>query len=430
LLRLDREGGVWSNFYLGGTRSTTSARLADFSYESFTDEEDSRMSPMTKRAAVALTLLAAILVPSGVKIGSFFFDTLMLGSASRDVRQAQDRIFPKVIEDLKAWGQADLARELASRERDAGPALNRKLEWKGDLAGYDLEPLTTPDGPALMAACDKFPECGSDAFNSLNLATNAFDIFSQAMEFDHWSDSASSPVESLAKAHRLAVDSRKPTPDFRRIRGLGRAYLLTSLKEKDANVAVAAFTQALHMGKLLLTQQTPEAAAAGVAILDDVRAAYDMAIETKALDVGAIVPVASEDLRRFERLAQAVPAFFEPLTDPDRLEQILALDRTGSFACLGAARQFSPEGAALLAYVEPTIPGEADYRPYAAVATKAFAPSSPCQLPFEREAWDRREELRLAELESVRSIPWLRRSYFLMRATTSATDAAIPASVY
>ena len=389
------------------------------------------MKPMTKRtmakrAAIAIGLVAFILVPSMLKIGSFFFDTLFIGNAARDVRSAQSRAYPKIIEDLKAWSSSTMAQALAGRERDAGPALNRKLEWKGDVAGFDLEPLSTPDGAALMAACESFPECGEDAFAALNLATNAYDVFSQATEFDHWNINAASPIETLAKSGRIAMDSRKPTPDYRRLRGLARTYLFGVLRGKDAAAATEAFSQVAHMGALLITQQTADSAAAGLAMLADVRAGLEVAANSTLVDPAAIPTPSTEDVQRFERLAQAIPAFFSPLTDPKQLDQILALDRTGAFICIGATHQFAPEGVALISYAEPTIPGEVDYQPYIAVVEKLLAPSSPCQISFERETWARRESLQaqMGDLGGVRSLPWLRRSYFLLRATASAAETS------
>ena len=392
------------------------------------------MNPMTKRAGVAVALIALALIPSTVKIGSFFFDTLFEGPVARNVLALQDRAFPGAMDDLRAWADSPLAHVLAARERDAGPALNRKLEWRGEVQGFELEPLLTPDGAALMAACEQFPACGPEAFSALGLATNAFDVFSQAMEFDHWSVNVSSPVEALAKSGRIAVDSRKPTADFRRLRGLGRAYLLTAMHAKDPSLLLTPLSQVTHMGELLMTQQTSEGAISGVAMLADARdalTAFEASRAAKpaaeaALDLLASVLPPVEDVRRFERLAQVIPLFFVPLTDADRLGVLLAADKAGAFVCEGAARQFSPEAAALLVYAEPTVAGEVDYRPYVAVAETLLSPLSPCQMPFERETWTHREDLKIADLGGLHGLPWLRRSYFLLRATTSAAEAAAP----
>ena len=392
------------------------------------------MSAMKRRAALAIGLIAVILIPSAIKIGSFFFDTLFLGPSAQNANATLDRVFPKMMEDLATWSKSDLARDLGNRERDAGPALNRRLDWKGDLAGFALEPLNSPDGPALMSACEKYPECGAEAFDALALSTNAFDVFAQATEFDHWNADSSSPVEAAAKSTSFGVDSRKPIADFRRLRGLARAFALTSMRSKDPADASNAYKQILHMGRLLLTQQTPEGEAAGAAMLRDAKAAFDAAVAAQTLDPAKLPEApafaSEEDLARFERLAKTAPAFFEPLATADQVYQLITADRTGSFACLGAARQFSPEASATLAFAEPTAPGEADYRPYAAAASRVFAPSSPCHLTFEREAWNKRESLKVAELESVRAIPWLRRSYFLLRATSAAAEAATTAKGY
>lgn len=384
------------------------------------------MNSMAKRALVAISLVAILLLPSAVKIGSFFFDTLFVGDAIRDVRRAQDALYPKTIDDLAAWNQSELARDLSSRDRDAGPALNRRLEWKGDLAGFELEPTTgAPDGAALIAACENFPACEPQAYEALGLATDAFDLFSQAMEFDHWNVNHNSPIEATAKSGRMAADSRKPLPDLRRVQGLARAYMFSATKSRDANAALAAFQHVVHMAKLLMTQQTVEGAATGVQLLRDARAAATaIAATDKRLEAAPSAMPSEEDLQRFERLTASVPSFFAPLTEPAHLDSLLTADRMGAFTCIGAARQFSPENSALLAYAEPTAPGETDYRPYVSVAAKMLAPSSPCPLPFEKEAWARREDIRLAELESTRGVPWLRRSYFLLRALTSAAEAA------
>lgn len=291
------------------------------------------------------------------------------------------------IQDQKILAQVDFFRT-PSRSRDAGPFLNRQVEWS-IASGIEAHEklfiflLRAPTIQAPKEASEHLSRKKKEWLQLKNIGLDAdidFRWMQKLSRYDHWDYFSWDPMQkALADLGRVSWWTI-PTPNLSSLRPLVQLRLLRGLRTGEM---IPALQEVRQLARLVYTNETLLASLVSISFLDLERAAFEQAVRDKILRKQDWLPISKEITTRAHRSIFAYAELFQIGNAEGIIETVLRESGGTAGYCSALSEGIVPTLILRDQLGEKKYPLEVDFSRYFSAAKSILEnPHGPCRLTY------------------------------------------------